>query len=69
MLQKIAVFPLYLHGIHTYYCPFALYFTQRASLDKGLINLDAIIVAIDPPKSSIKNSIFAITEKIWKRKR
>ena len=49
--------------------PFALYFTQRASSDKGLINLDAIIVASDPLISSIKNSIFATTEKIWKRKR
>ena len=49
--------------------PFALYFTQRASSDKGLINFDAIIVAFDPLISSIKNSIFATTEKIWKRKR
>lgn len=48
--------------------PFALYFTHRASLDKGIINFDGIIVFFESQFSSVKNIIFAIRNKLWKKK-
>ena len=48
--------------------PFALYFTQRASTDKGIVNFDPIIVFFESQFSSIKNTIFAGRKALWKKK-
>lgn len=48
--------------------PFALYFTQRASSDKGIVNFDAVIVFFESQISSIKNVIFTGRKKLWKKK-
>ena len=47
--------------------PFALYFTQRASSDKGIVNFDAVIVFFESQISSIKNVIFVGEKNYGKR--
>ena len=48
--------------------PFALYFTQRASTDKGIVNFDSVIVFVESQFSSIKNTIFTGRKALWKKK-
>ena len=48
--------------------PFAIYLTRRASTDKGLIEYDFLIVSFKSMFSSIKNTIFAWINTLWKRR-
>lgn len=48
--------------------PFAFYFTQRASTDKGLINYDFLIVSVQGLFSSINERTFAKLKLLWKKK-
>ena len=43
--------------------PFAIYFTYRASTDRGLMNADYLIVSLKSLSTQIKNSIFALRNK------
>jgi lipopolysaccharide export system permease protein len=47
--------------------PLAIYFTKRASTDKGLVNYDFFVVSIQSFVSSIKNTTFALRDKLWKK--
>lgn len=48
--------------------PFAFYFTQRASTDRGLISHDFLIVSIHRFISSVKDRIIALVHKLWKKR-
>lgn len=48
--------------------PLALYFTQRASKDLGLLNNDRLIVFLEKQFSWVKNRIFSVRKIVWKRK-
>ncbi|MGB2398077.1 MAG: LptF/LptG family permease [Flavobacteriaceae bacterium] len=47
--------------------PLAFYFTHRASTDRGLLNYDFLVVSFQSIFTSIKNSIFAPINKLWKK--
>ena len=47
--------------------PLALYFTKRASTDKGLVNYDYMVVGLQNFISSIKNTTLAVRNKLWKK--
>ncbi|MDA8917359.1 LptF/LptG family permease [Flavobacteriaceae bacterium] len=47
--------------------PLALYFTKRASTDKGLVNYDFVVVGVQSFISSIKNTTLALRNKLWKK--
>ena len=48
--------------------PFAFYFTQRASTDKGLVNYDFLIVSTQGLLSSLKERTFARLKMLWKKR-
>ena len=47
--------------------PFAFYFTQRASTDRGLINYDFLIVSLQGLYAKIKGRTFARLKMLWKK--
>ena len=47
--------------------PFAFYFTQRASTDRGLFNYDFLIVSSQNLITSIKGRIIALAQMLWKK--
>ena len=47
--------------------PLALYFTKRASTDKGLVNYDFMVVSMQSFLTSIKNTTLAARNKLWKK--